>query len=219
MVRDTEMKRKNNGMLKTGESVMKRDMAKERYGVGRLARWLRHARRKARDERGAAAIELAFILPFLLILMLGAVELFLMGMAARKAARVTNTVGDLVAQAPGALSKQAINGYYNAAQYILGKFPKANMWLAIYVFGRGPKGQIQQRWNYRIGAAACAGVPTLNSDQKAAMQDGNDLVITLGCYRYPIRIGKLVFSNHTFKLKSQVVLRPRRQMTLACTAC
>lgn len=188
--------------------------------VGRLARLLRHLRHKTQDERGAAAIEMALIMPFLLMLLLGSVELFLLGMAARKAARVTNTVGDLVAQASGTLTKSTINSYYHAAQYILGKFPRSNMGMTIHVYGLGRRGQPQLRWSHQLGSVACGnGAPTLTSEQKAAMQDGNDLVLAMGCYRYPVRIGKLVFGSYTFNLKSEVVLRPRKQMTLACADC
>lgn len=190
------------------------------YLVGHLARLLRRLRQRTDDERGTAAIEMALIMPFLLMLLLGSVELFLLGMAARKAARVTGTVGDLVAQASGTLTKNAINSYYHAAQYILGKFPKSNMGLSIFVYARGPKGQPRVRWSHQLGSVSCTSTaPTLTNEQKMAMQDGNDLVLTLGCYRYPVRIGKLVFGNYTFRLKSEVVLRPRKQMTLACSDC
>ncbi len=200
---------------------MKQDATKtRRHVVSRLARMARGLRRKVADEQGAAAIEMAIILPFLLILLLGSVEMFLMSMASRKAARVTNTVGDLVAQAPGKLTKTAIAKYYKAAQYILGKLPKENLGLTIYVYGKNSKGKLHLRWKHHLGNASCQSKPPkLNASHKAAMQDGNDLVFTFGCYRYPVQIGKMVFGNHTFTLNSQVVLRPRQQLTLACKDC
>lgn len=191
-----------------------------RHLVGRLARMMRRLRHKAADEQGAAAIEMAFILPFLLVLLLGSVEMFLMSMASRKAARLTNTVGDLVAQAPGTLTKAAIADYYKAARHILGKLPKSNMGLTIYVYEKDSRGRPRLRWRHHLGSTSCQSKPpTLNATQKAAMQDGNDLVLTFGCYRYPIQIGKMVFGNRTFTLNSQVILRPRQQLTLACKDC
>ena len=191
-----------------------------RHGVGRLAWMMRRLRHKAADEQGAAAIEMAFILPFLLILLLGSVEMFLMSMASRKAARLTNTVGDLVAQASGTLTKADIEDYYKAARHILGKLPESNMGLAIFVFEKDSQNRPRLRWQHNLGNMTCRNrPPTLNATQKAAMEDGNDLVFTFGCYRYPIQIGKMVFGNRTFTLNSQVILRPRQQLTLACTDC
>ena len=194
----------------------------QRHLVGRLAHGLRALRRKAADERGVAAIELAIILPFLLILMLGSVEMFLMSMASRKAARVTSTVGDLVARASGTLTNASIDSYYKAAQYILGKLPKEDMALSIYVYSKksGSRNKSKVSWTRHLGKYSCQGKPPmLNAAQQGAMRDGNDIVLVYGCYRYPVKIGKLVFGTRTFMLKSQVMFRPRQQMKLACKDC
>ena len=199
--------------MKRFETKRRQDAAK---GVALL---VRRTRQKAADERGVAAIELALILPFLLILMLGAMEIFLMSMAARKTARVTNTVGDLVAQAPGTLTKRAIDGYFEAAKVIMGNFPRNKLGLTIYVFGKDKRGRPTLRWSHQLGIACRGKPPRLGAAQRSAMRDGNDLVITFGCYRYATRVGKLVLGSRTFTLRSQVALRPRKQMKLACKDC
>lgn len=61
----------------------------------RLHAW---AARRARDRRGTAAVEFAFILPLLVALYLGSVETTFAIIADRKVTNLTSTMADLVAQ-------------------------------------------------------------------------------------------------------------------------
>ncbi len=190
-----------------------------------LARYGRRLRlrvyRNVRDERGVAGIEFALILPFLLILMLGASEMFLMSMATRKMTRVTDTVGDLITQADGTLKKSDIEGYFKAAKYIMGKFPASNLAVSVYTFKWDAKGRKPKlSWKHHLGGFVCKNdTPTLTVEQKASMQDGNDLVIAFGCYKYTVKIGSLVLGSKVINMTDEVALRPRGKPQVACSDC
>ncbi len=182
---------------------------------------LRRIRGGAREEDGVAAIEFALIFPFLLLLMVGSIEMFLMSMASRKMTRVASTVGDLVTQAKGSLSKSAIENYYNVARHIMGSFPEDNLALTIFTFTKDdPDAEPQLAWSHNLGSYTCKeGTPELSDDQTAAMEDGNDLVITYSCYKYTVKIGRLVFGNLQMTMKDDISLRPRQRMKLPCDDC
>lgn len=187
----------------------------------RITAAMRHARKGVHDDRGVAAIEFVLVMPILLILMLGSIEIFLMSMASRKMTRVASTVGDLVTQAKGTLTREIITDYYKVARYILGNFPEENLAISIYTFTRDPDtGNPKLSWKIHLGDYQCQEQePTLTENQREAMNDGNDLVITYGCYRYQVRIGQIALGNLNLNMKDEVTLRPRQRMTLPCDDC
>jgi len=186
-----------------------------------LGRAQRRMLRRVRDDRAVASIEFAFILPFMLILLLGSAEMFLMSMASRKMTRVTNTVGDLIAQARGTLMKSDINGYYAAAKHIMGKFPTDRLALSVFTYTWDMRSRrVKLAWRHHLGSYTCQSkAPSLTREQRQAMQDGNDLVITYGCYRYTVQVGRFVLGNRTFNMTDEVTLRPRQRLRLQCANC
>ncbi len=191
--------------------------------IGRFNRLITyHVRRRMGDEQGIAALEFGLLMPVLIILMLGAVELFLATTASRRLTRVTNTMGDLITQAKGVLSKSDIDGYYNAAQYIMGDFPISNtLAVSIYTFTVDDNtGNPKLSWKHHLGDFQCMSTtPTLTAEQESSMQDGNDLVIAYGCYKYKVSIGSLVLGNITLNMGDAVSLRPRQQLQVECSDC
>ena len=186
-----------------------------------LNRALHRTRKGACDEKGAAAIEFTLVFPFLLMLLVGSIEMFMMSMASRKMTRVASTVGDLVTQAKGTLSKSTIDDYFKVAKFIMGKFGDDRLALSIFTFTKDdPNRPPRLAWRHDIGNYICkSSQPQLTADQLAAMRDGNDLVITYGCYKYKVRIGELVFGNLQMTMKDDITLRPRQRMKLPCSDC
>ena len=207
---------------------MQQIMSKNRAGASRraLVGWLAsrldaHLRQRARDEQGVASVEFALVLPLLLILFLGASEMFLMSMASRKMTRVASTVGDLITQAREPLTVSDIEGYYAASTHIMGKLPTSNLALSVFTFKwNADTEQPELAWKEHLGGYVCkSNTPTLTPEQVAAMQDSNDLVITYGCYNYQIRIGSFVLGNKTLNMNDEIVLRPREQLHVPCKDC
>ena len=184
-----------------------------RLVLTRRLKWL------GRDEDGVAAIEFAFILPFLVMLLLGAMELFNMSQASRKLTLATTTMGDLVTQAGNRISMTDINGYYAATKPIMGALPPERLAISIFTYTLDNNNRPRLSWQVHKGSYRCSNAPTLTSQQRQAMQDGNDLVITRGCYKYRLTLGRIIFTDTEMEMRDEVTFRPRNSLTVECTNC
>lgn len=72
-----------------------------------------------RSEKGVAVVEFALIMPLLLVLYLGSVDVSQGIQADRKLASVAGTLGDLVAQTRSELPVSTLNDYFTASQAIM----------------------------------------------------------------------------------------------------
>lgn len=81
------------------------------------------AMRLVRDTRGAAAVEFALILPFLLLLFLGSIEASSLITVDRRVNIISGTVGDLVARSEDSISASTLTDYFKASEGII--FPYA----------------------------------------------------------------------------------------------
>lgn len=71
------------------------------------------------QDRGAAAIEFALVVPLMLTLFLGSIDLSQGISADRKLALVAATMGDLTAQTQSTISQTTLNDYFTASEVIM----------------------------------------------------------------------------------------------------
>jgi Flp pilus assembly protein TadG len=83
-------------------------------------------RRFRRDIRAVSAVEFALVLPFLLVLYLGGIEVSQAISINRKAVLVSRTVSDLVAQAADEITPAEVDGIFNAAEAIMAPYSAAD---------------------------------------------------------------------------------------------
>ena len=70
-------------------------------------------------REGAAAVEFALILPFMLTLYVGSIELSDLISVDSRVTVIAGTIGDLVARTDGSLSQSTLTDYFNAAEEIM----------------------------------------------------------------------------------------------------
>ncbi|HXK53226.1 MAG TPA: pilus assembly protein [Hyphomicrobiales bacterium] len=92
-----------------------------------LRRWLEV---RFKDRRGVAAVEFAFILPLLIALYFGAIEISQAVMADRKVTNITSTVADLVAQTK-TVNDNELQDIFEAATAILVPFPTTGLTIVL----------------------------------------------------------------------------------------
>ena len=80
-----------------------------------------------RDQRGMAAVEFALVLPFLLLLFLGSVELTRGIQVDRQVALTADTVTNLVAQYTTISKSQQMPDILNASVQIFPPYPSSNV--------------------------------------------------------------------------------------------
>jgi len=176
--------------------------------------------RYTRDVKGMAAIETAFILPVLVLLFMGMIDLTNGFSAKRKITLATSTIGDLVTQAKGKVDQTALDGYYNAVKPILEPFPDTKAGIAIFNFRKGgteSSPTYNKIWGYKSGKD-CGSAPQIDQTMKNLMTAGNDLVVAIGCYEFHPIVG-YVIRKQGFTITEKNMLRPRHSLQLQCTDC
>lgn len=177
--------------------------------------------RFARDSRGIAAIEMAFIMPLLLLLYFGLFDLTALITLNRKISYSASVVADLVSQNKTTVTAAKITDYFDAAELVMSPTPVANVRIDLYGFYDN-SGTITQRWSESsTGGSACSAPSTTSMDE--LMTDGNDVVVAVVCTQYTPYIatflGENILGATSFTLREEIALRPRMTATLACTGC
>ncbi len=177
--------------------------------------------RYCRDSRGVAAIEMAFIMPFLLFLYFGLIDLTAMISLNRKVTYAASAVADLVTQNAATVKATDITDYFKAAELVLKPRPIADVRIEVNQF-RKASGVITRSWHQdSTGGPDCTTPSTTGMD--TLMTDGNDLIVAVVCTTYTPYVatflGKKVLGATTFNMSEQIALRPRQSTALDCATC
>ncbi len=174
-----------------------------------------------RDTRGVAALEVAFIMPFLLFLYFGLVDLTAMISLNRKVTYASSVVADLVTQNNTDVLSSDIDDYFNAAALVMKPTPIDNVRIEVYQY-RDVAGIITNQWSRKsTDGEDCDAPDTTGMDN--LMSDGNDLIVAVVCTKYSPYIasflGQSILGATRFTMNEQIALRPRGTSTLTCTGC
>jgi hypothetical protein len=172
--------------------------------------------RLARDMRGVAAIEMAFIFPVMIILYIGLVDVTNLLMINRRVTLTTSTLADLVTQSDSSITTADIDGVFESARAIFEPWSVDGISLNLWAF-RMNNGSPELQWEYTNGVT-CGSAPTGGDEMENLMEDGNDIIVGRVCYSHEAILGSL-FSTDTFELQDELMLRPRQSTTLNCTDC
>lgn len=174
-----------------------------------------------KDVRGVAAIEMAFIMPFLLFLYFGLIDLTAMISFNRKITYSASVVADLVTQNSTTVTASAIDDYFDAVELVMSPTSLDDVRIDIYQY-RNISGTITNQWKKSsTGGTACSAPNTTGMSD--LMTDSNDLIVTVVCMNYSPYVasflGKAILGATSFTLSEQIALRPRQSTTLACSGC
>lgn len=177
--------------------------------------------RLRKDQSGVAALEIAFIMPFLLFLYFGLVDLTAMISLNRKVTYASSVVADLVTQNDSTLTSANIDDYFQAAALVMKPTPMTNIRIEVYHY-RNVSGTITSKlWRKSTAGPNCAAPSTTGMTN--LMTDGNDLIVAVLCTKYSPYIatflGQNILGATSFTMNEQISLRPRQSATLACTGC
>ena len=172
-----------------------------------------------RADKGIAAIEMAFIMPFMLLIYFGMMDVTGLITFNRKVTSAASTVGDLVsAQRTNVLLSQ-ISDFYNGAYMITQPTVAADVRLELYGYrlvGNVPT--LMWKTNNGNGTACTGAIDTTNMSN--LMASGNDLVVSRACVIYTPYLaqflGNSILGAASFNVAQTVMLRPRSTLTLTC---
>jgi Flp pilus assembly pilin Flp len=176
----------------------------------------RASRRAARDERGVTAIEMACVLFFLSVLILGTFELPRMLLLAQKLERASASMADLVAQIdPADGNVQAkINDLMSAASGLLSPYDLGTSGRVIISSIGNPSGTqptILWRRQSTGGVAATSKVGAVGGQPSMpgglVVRAGENIIVAEVVYHYKPLFGSLLYDEKT--LYSSAYTRPR----------
>jgi Flp pilus assembly protein TadG len=166
---------------------------------------MRPLARLAGDERGVSAVEFAMLLPLMLTLYLGAVEVSQGIGANRKVTITARTVADLTSQASSLTALQMTNSL-NAATAVIAPYSDANLKVTVSQVKIDANSRATIDWSQTKNGATHA--------QGSSVALPAALVVPNSClvwsevqYTYKPTIGYVV--SGTLTLKDQIYMRPR----------
>jgi hypothetical protein len=170
-------------------------------------------------QSGVAAIEFAFILPVMLLLYFGMLDLTTLVVNNRKVTTVASAVADLTAQNRTKVLKTQVEDYMKVANLILNPMPNGGVTVRVYGY-RNSGGAPSKIWETSNGSGpGCSGTPS-TSGYSNLMTAGNDLVVAQTCMTYvpyvATFLGEKILGATSFNVEQAVVVRPRSTLVLDC---
>ncbi|MFN4141798.1 TadE/TadG family type IV pilus assembly protein [Aestuariivirga sp.] len=176
-----------------------------------------------RDQSGIAAIEVALILPVLMLLYFGLFDLTGLITINRKLTYGTSVVADLVTQNELEVSAARIDDYFKAAEMAMSPYDMEDIRVEVHTYRMASgSGAVEHVWGRISGTGPNCQNPSTEG-METLMTDGNDVVVAVMCTNYRPFIarflGEQILGASTFVLREQISLRPRQSSRLNCSGC
>ncbi|VAW13271.1 hypothetical protein MNBD_ALPHA09-853 [hydrothermal vent metagenome] len=169
----------------------------------------RLTRRFRRDRRGVAAVEFALILPAMIALYLGLVDVTQILSASRKASGVASAVGDLVAQSIQ-IDDAGMDNVFVAAASMLSPFDPSTLTVVITSIDADGDGNTTVGWSDALNAAP-RGVGSSVALPEGLIEPNSSLIMSEVTYSYESAVSHLV-SGGSVDTEDTFYLRPRRSL-------
>ncbi len=166
----------------------------------------------ANDKRGVSAVEFAMLLPLMLTLYLGGVEVSQGVSIDRKVTLTARTVADLVAQV-SSIDTNGINAALGAATAIMAPYPDKDVKVTVSVVDVDTNGNAKIKWSSTKNGTARA-VGSSVTVPAALITPGTKTSLVWGeaSYKYQPSIGYVV--TGAMNLTDQIYMRPRLSETV-----
>ena len=178
-------------------------------------------RRFARRNDGVAAIEAAFIFPFMMIMFFGLIDATVLLSDYRRVNYAAQVVSNDVIRLESPTTSAEVQDAFSAAEIIMRAALGDNARVEVYGYQKsGPSPTL--RWDMNNGVGAPCG-PPVTTGLGNLMTDGNDVLISVVCVRHePIAsnlFGEAFVGQMTFTLRRQIMMRQRAGNFLECPDC
>ena len=168
-------------------------------------------RKFASDRRGVSAVEFALILPVMLVMYLGGVEV-LQGIAINRMVALTaSTVTNLVSQYTTISASSQMPDILNASAQVLTPYPVSNATVVVTCISIDSTGKATVAWSQALNGSAKA-TGTVVTVPAQLDTPGTTLIFGETTYNYAPAIDFMNFG--TIKLYSSVYMVPRASTTI-----
>lgn len=168
--------------------------------------------RLLRCRRGIAASEFALILPLMVLVLVGTVELGNALLLDRKVSRAAHIAADLVAQARQ-ISTGELNDVFQAVEEILQPFPASMAITLTSVYFDPSNSEVRVVWSQTHNGDARSQGSLFTLPQNDMLSAGESVIVAEISYAYSPLFADLILGDIT--LTDQAYLKPRRVSQVA----
>lgn len=175
----------------------------------------RSLQRFSSDQRGVSAVEFALILPLMLAMYLGSVEIS-QGIAIdRKVTLTAHTVADLASQSPN-ITDAAMNNILSASAAVIQPYDASSLAVTVSSVSIDANGNATVDWSETLNGTARAKGSSVTLPSAIAVPN-TSLIFGEVNYNFTPQIGYVI--SGTLTLADQMFLRPRlsNQVTRSAT--
>lgn len=181
-----------------------------------LSRFVSRLRRFALADRAIAATEFALLVPFMLTLYMGSIELSTVVTVDRKVSVVSSSLGDLVAREKnGSFPLTKLNDYFVAAQSTMRPYPTDNLEQVVTSVWINNLGVPKVQWSRGHNGATTHAVDSdypLPDEMLAIVAPGDCVVVAEAQISYTPLMG--YFFEDAFTLYQEFFFLPRHEECL-----
>ena len=170
-----------------------------------------------KNRDGVVSIESALIFPFMILALLGMIDISMLLSAQRKVSAATSTIVDLSTQPTLTVNKTELNEYFSAVDSIMQPYNSQDIEVELFNY-RPNGGSVTLQWQHARGT--CGGMPANISAEELQKltEEVNDVLVGRVCVTFTPIVG-YVLGTGSFKVDHAVAQRPRQGKTLNCTDC
>ncbi|HEY3799224.1 MAG TPA: TadE/TadG family type IV pilus assembly protein [Caulobacteraceae bacterium] len=169
------------------------------------------------DARGVAAVEFALILPILIMLYFGVVELTQGVMAEQRNAHTASTVGDLVSQS-ASITASGVDDIFTVGSALVYPYPTTTLGMRVSSVTESAAGVVSVDWSRASGMTALAKQATVSDPNLAnVISKGQSAIVAESQYTYTSVFSYIMPKPVTFDQK--YYLRPRLSSQVTCSDC
>ncbi len=145
---------------------------------------------------GVAAVEFALILPFMLLLYIGSLELSQLIVVDRRVSTITGAMGDLVSRVDGSISTSTLNDYFKAAEKIITPFSTTGLKQVVTCLEVTSGGVVKVKWSrgYNGGTAHVVNAAYTLPAAMINVSKGSFVIVSETAYAYKPLLG-IVFDQ------------------------
>lgn len=171
------------------------------------------------NDTGAAAVEFAFIIPFMMLLYFGLVDVTGLISLNRRIVSAAATMADLVTQQKTTVMATTINDQFNAAYLTMKPMAASNLRIEIYDY-RLVGSNIQMIWKTSNNQGPTCGAVPDTTNMGSLMTTGNDVIVARTCTSYSPAIANFMGTNilgaTSFTVRQAISATVRQGSKLDC---
>jgi Flp pilus assembly protein TadG len=178
-----------------------------------LTRW----RRWRDDHRGVAAVEFAIVLPFMLTLYIGGVELG-DGMAIQlKVTDTAHIVADLTTQQTASTTAATVRSILGASSATIAPYSASNLIVTVSEVSTDASGAATVTWSQSLNGTPRPKTQAIALPSSLAVQPNISLILGEVSYPYTPNLGYTI--TGTVMIADSYFLFPRNSTAISCADC